>query len=122
MREQLRTGRNDTKSAPRTEAEVFEEIAALYVSDGYIHAIAYFCFRDNIIRFSENLTTKGMDHHYEGSSFIRSEISTLIDFMACELISLKLTDPQIMNTYVDRIYSLMSELHHAMAMNAFLGG
>lgn len=118
----MQTGRSDTKSASRNEIEVFEEIAALCASEGYIHAIAYFCFRDNIIRFSEDLTTKDMDHHYEGSSLIRSEISTLIGLMARAPIGLKLPDPQIMQTYVDRTDSLMSELHHAMAMNAFLGG
>jgi hypothetical protein len=121
-REQLQTGQNDTKAAYRNEAEVFEDIAALCASEGYIHAIAYFCFRDNIIRFGENLTTKDMDHHYEGSGLIRSEISTLIGLMARSPIGLQLPDPQIMQIYVDRTDSLMSELHHAIAMNAFLGG
>ncbi|MDK9698405.1 MAG: hypothetical protein OEL76_18690 [Siculibacillus sp.] len=63
-----------------------------------------------------------MDHHYEGSSLIRSEISTLIGLMARAPISLKLPDLKVMQTYIDRTDSLMSELHHAMALNAFLGG
>lgn len=106
----------------RTEAEVFQEIAALCASPGYIHAIAYFCFRDNLIKFNENLVVKDMGAHYEGSSLLRSEISTLIGLMARAPIGLELPAPQVLQTYVDRTDSLMGELHHAMMRGAFFGG
>ncbi len=34
----------------RKESDVFKELEDLSHSPGYIHAIAYFCFRDNTIR------------------------------------------------------------------------
>lgn len=117
-------GANVAEGKPviRTESEVFQEIAALCISPGYIHAIAYFCFRDNLIKFTENLIVRDMDSHYEGSSLLRSEISTLIGLMARAPIGLELPTPQVMQTYVDRTDSLMKELHHAMMTGAFFGG
>jgi hypothetical protein len=105
----------------RTEEEIFEEIATLCGEPGYIHAISYFCFKDNLIKFSDNLAVKDMDAHYDGSSLIRSEISTLIGLMSRAPIGLDLPDPQVLQTYVDRTASLMSELHHAIMMGAFFG-
>lgn len=42
-----------SKEGKRAEAEVFNELNLLCQSEGYLHAIAYFCFRDNIVRCSE---------------------------------------------------------------------
>lgn len=106
----------------RSEAEVFEEIAVLCASPGYIHALAYVCFRDNLIQFDRNLGVRDLDSHYDGSSLLRSEIATLIGLMARAPISVDLPTPQSIQTYVDRTDSLMSELHHAMMMGAFFGG
>ena len=36
----------------RNEIEIFEELQKLCCSPGFIHAIAYFCWRDNILKFS----------------------------------------------------------------------
>lgn len=123
LRGEEMTGRGAKKKPViRTEVEVFQEITALCASPGYIHAIAYFCFRDNLIKFNENLAVKDMDAHYEGSSLLRSEISTLIGLMARAPIGLDLPASQVLQTYVERTDSLLSELHHAMATAAFFGG
>jgi hypothetical protein len=38
-------------SGLRPEAEIFEDLRGLCTSSGYIHAIAYFSWRDNLIPF-----------------------------------------------------------------------
>lgn len=106
----------------RIEAEVFSDIATLCASPGYIHAIAYFCFRDNLIKYTDQLGVKDMDSHYEGSSLLRSEISTLIGLMARSPIVVDMPAPEIFQRYVDRTDELMQELHHAMVAEAFFGG
>ncbi|MDX2101931.1 MAG: hypothetical protein SF002_05260 [Alphaproteobacteria bacterium] len=121
-REKLGSSVAEKKPIIRTEAEVFEEIAALCASPGYIHAIAYFCFRDNIIKFSEDLVVKDMYSHYEGSSLIRSEISTLIGLMARAPIGLELPAPKVMQAYIDRTDLLMKELHDAIITGALFEG
>lgn len=113
---------SERKSEERTEAQVFLELATLCASPGYIHAIAYFCFRDNLIKYSGQLGVKDMDSHYEGSSLLRSEISTLIGLMARSLIVVDMPTPETFQRYVDRTDELMQELHHAMAAEAFFGG
>ena len=112
----------EQKLTERKEAQVFSELASLCTSPGYIHAIAYFCFRDNLFKYSGQLGVKDMDSHYEGSSLLRSEISTLIGLMARSPIVTDMPTPETFQRYVDRTDELMQELHHAMAAGAFFGG
>lgn len=64
------------ETVQRTEREI------LCASPGFIHEIAYFCFRDNLIRYSGQLGVGDMDSHNHASSLLRSELSTLIGLMA----------------------------------------
>jgi DNA-binding protein len=112
----------EEKIGERTEAQVFSELAALCASPGYINAIAYFCFRDNLIKYSGQLGVKDMDSHYEGSSLLRSEISTLIGLMARSPIVADMPAQETFLSYIGRTDELMQELHHAMAVEAFFGG
>lgn len=43
--------KDTTPKEARAESELFEELQKLCFSPGYIHAIAYFCWRDNLVRF-----------------------------------------------------------------------
>ena len=44
----------------RTEQEIFDDLATLCLSKGYIHALAAICFRDNIIGFKDELKPENM--------------------------------------------------------------
>lgn len=46
----------------RAEQEIFDELTNLCASPGYAHAIAYLCFRDNVIRYSGEMTAADMQH------------------------------------------------------------
>ena len=106
----------------RSEAEVFEDIATLCASPGYIHAIAHFCWRDNLIHYNQTLVADDVQSHYGRSNLIRTEISTLIGLMARARIEIGLPTPEIMQDHLDRTDAIMNELHHAMMASAFFGG
>jgi hypothetical protein len=44
----------------RKEQEIFDELATLCMSPGYVHAIAYLCLRDNIVRYGDEMTAEDM--------------------------------------------------------------
>lgn len=61
----------------RSEQAIFDELAQLCVSPGYVHAIAYLCFRDNMIRYSGEMKAEDMQHLFSKSRLIRTETSLL---------------------------------------------
>ena len=62
----------------RKESEVFKELEVLCQSPGYIHAIAYFCFRDNTIRYADEVKPEDVLQQFSMERLVRTEISTLI--------------------------------------------
>ena len=50
------------KSMIRAEQEIFDELVGLCASPGYAHAVAYFCFRDNMIQYSGEMKAEDMRH------------------------------------------------------------
>ena len=106
----------------RTEPEVFSDLKALCTSSGYIHAIAYFCWRDNLIRYSgEQMVAKDLEHQHSHDRLLRTEISTLIGLLVQESIDLKLPEPIAMQGYVERTEALLDELHQALVQPWFVG-
>ena len=106
----------------RTEAEVFSDLKALCTSPGYIHAIAYFCWRDNLIRYSgDQMVAKDLEHQHSEGRLLRTEIATLIGLLVQVPINFKLPDPEVMQVYIDRTEKLLHELHQALTMVWFAG-
>ena len=63
----------------KSEANIFKELEELCTSSGYIHAIAYLCFRDNMLIMSgEEITVDDILNQYSDERLIRTEISTLL--------------------------------------------
>ena len=65
----------------RSEPTIFDDLAALCISKGFIHALATICLRDNIVGFAEELTTEDMAKRFSRSRLIRTEVTTLIGLM-----------------------------------------
>jgi len=103
----------------RTEREVFDQLASLSTSQGYAHAIAYLCFRDNIVRYAGELTAKDMAHMSSMKRLSRTEISTLIGLMVKSPIDFAMPSPQAMQEYITRTDKLLAELHEVMSLEAF---
>jgi len=97
--------------AVRTEAEVFAELGALCQSDGYMHALGFLCFRDNIVRYAGEMRPKDMLPMFSSERLIRTEISTLVGLMLQGKMSVAMPSPDILQNYIDRTDSLLKELH-----------
>ncbi len=111
-----------TPGSARPESEIFAELRLLCTSPGYIHAVAYFCWRDNLITYTEDqLTTEDMEHQYSNDRLLRTEISTLIGLMAKGKIDNSIPSPEIFQTYIDRTETLLHEMHLSLQKPWFEG-
>ncbi len=99
----------------RTEQVIFDELAKLCVSPGYIHAIAYLCFRDNIIRFSDEIKSDDVQHLFSNNRLINTEISTLIGLMLKRNIDYKIPEPKKLEFYIKATETLLKEIHDSMS-------
>jgi hypothetical protein len=107
--------------ALRSEQEIFADLAALCVKPGYVHALAYLCFRDNIIPYVDELREADMRKMFDPSRLIRTEINTLIGLMVKADIDWALPAPQTLQEYANTSEKLLEELHHSMSGAAFAG-
>lgn len=98
----------------RKESEVFKEIEVLCHSPGYIHAIAYFCFRDNTIRYADEVKPEDVLQQFSMERLVRTEISTLIGLACKKDINETLPSPGVMQEYISGTDALLQELHHSM--------
>ena len=99
----------------RTEQAIFDELAVLCTSKGFIHAIAFLYFRDNIVRFSDELKAEDMAHMFSDSRLIRTEMTTLIGLMMRAPIDFALPPPQVVFGYIEQSEKLLHDLHQAMS-------
>jgi hypothetical protein len=101
----------DDVRAMRSEADVFSDLAALCRSDGYVHALAYLCFRDSIVRYAGEMRPKDMLRIFSDDRLIRTEISTLIGLMIQGDMTWTMPSPDIVEGQLDRTEALLKELH-----------
>lgn len=111
----------DVAKPARPEQVIFDELAELCISPGYVHAIAYLCFRDNMIRYSGEMTADDMQPLFSRSRLIRTEISTLIGLMLKRDINYSLPSPKTLDRYIKMTEALLEEIHHTM-LGAFCEG
>ena len=98
----------------RSEQEIFNDLATLCSSKGFIHAVAAICFRDNIVGFGDELRAEDMAHMYSKSRLIRTEVTTLIGLMMRAPIDLSLPAPGVITDYIEQAEALLEELHQSM--------
>ncbi|WP_109486553.1 SEC-C metal-binding domain-containing protein [Occallatibacter savannae] len=98
----------------RTEGQVFQELSSLCTSPGYVHALAYFCFRDSIIPYVDEMRVEDTMHLFSPERLIRTETSTLIGLMIQQKIDWTLPNPRDTQQYIDKTEELLKELHEAM--------
>lgn len=100
--------------ATRSEAEVFADLVELTARPGYAHAIAFICFRDNLVIFKSDYKAESLKRLFESDRLNRSEITTLLGLMVRQRLELSPLDEATLQGYVARTDQLMSELHGAM--------
>lgn len=104
---------------PREEAQIFEDLATLTASPGYVHAIAHISHRDSVIHIKGELKPSDMDRLFSKERLIRTELTTLIGLMAKKPLDLSLPSADVVEGYVSRTDALMQELHDAMSYPMF---
>lgn len=102
----------------KTEAEVFHELKILCTSIGYIHAIAFFSFRDNVYYYEQQLTPEDIVKLHSRDRLIRSEISTLIGLMVQQNIDFTIPKSDILSEYISKTETLLEELQQSMFLPA----
>lgn len=100
----------------REEQEIFSELSALCKSEGYIHAIAYLNFVNNVSFYQGELKADDIQGLYDKNRLIRTEISTLIGLALQG--DLEHTFPEVdkLEFYISETFKLLEELHDAILM------
>lgn len=99
----------------RSEDVIFQDLSAVCTSHGYVHALAYLCFRDSVIRYSDDMRAENMDHLFSMEHLIRTERSTLIGLMVQQEIDWSLPDAKTIQQHIDETERLLKELHESMS-------
>ena len=100
--------------AVRSEQEIFNGLAALCVSPGYAHAIAYLCFRDHVVSYGDALKGEDYAKLFASDRLIRTEISTLIGLMVRAPRDLTIPDIKTLESFIERTETLLKELHDCL--------
>lgn len=100
----------------RSEADVFNDLTILCASPGYIHVLAYFCYRDNLVGYSKTLKGEDFRESFGPNRLIRSELSTLLGLLIKEEIYYSIPKPDLFQRHVDRTEELLDELHRCLAV------
>ena len=98
----------------RSEQAIFDNLASLCVSPGYIHALAFICFQDNAVFYKDDLSVEDVSHLASTSRLIRTEITTLIGLMMRAPIIFTLPEPKVFSGYIRQTRILLEELHQAI--------
>ncbi|EOG8379214.1 YecA family protein [Pseudomonas aeruginosa] len=98
----------------RSESEVFADLGVLTAKQGYVHAIAYICHRDNMVAFRDEYTASDLSELYDPNRLLRTEINTLLGLMVRQPLDLTLPEPAQIQAYVEKTDELMAELHGSM--------
>lgn len=103
------------KNTTRPEEEIFVELATLCVQPGFVHALAFICFRDNVVHYAGNMQEKDVHNLFDPSRLIRTEINTLLGLMVKAEVAWELPAPQQVQHHADSSYRLLEELHSALS-------
>lgn len=98
----------------RPENEIFNELAAVCTSPGYIHALAALSLQSSLVIVNRELTAETMSHLYSPSRLISTEVNTLVGLMMRDRISFALPKPTVIREYVRQTHALLKELHEAI--------
>lgn len=98
----------------RSEQEIFDDLARLCTSTGFIHALASLTARDNIVIANQERMIEASSSGPFSERLIRTELSTLIGLMMRAPISFSLPPPHVVSFHFERSQELLRELHQAM--------
>lgn len=102
----------------RDESLIFRDLSTLCTSRGYVHALAYLCFRDSVIMYADEIHVEDVKHLFSPERLIRTEISTLIGLLVQQEIDWSLPESGTVQQYIEETEKLLQELHQSMSAPA----
>lgn len=109
------TVRQLPREARRSEQDVLADLLALCTQPGYVHAVAYLCFRDNMLIYTEHVTEKDVQDRFDPSRLLRTEVNTLAGLMIKAPVDWALPAPAVLQEYIEASDRLLLELHDALS-------
>jgi hypothetical protein len=101
---------------PRTEASIFQDLASLCCSPGYVHAIAYFVYRDGYVSFEGEFTGRDTHHLFSPERLIRTKIASLLGLLIKRQIDFALPLARTLQQYITQTEALLRELHDCLVV------
>jgi hypothetical protein len=99
----------------RSEQEIFQDLERLCASPGYVHALAFLCFRDNMVGFADKLELKDIQEMFSPDRLIRTETSTLLGLLVRSPIDFTIPSQDELTRMVERSDALLAEIHLSMS-------
>jgi hypothetical protein len=101
-------------SEPRPEQDIFNDLAELCVTPGFVHVLAWMSLRDNYVAFDGVMDGDALAASYAPGRTVRTEFSTLLGLMIRQPISLSEPTSTEVQALFDRTSALLEELHHRL--------
>jgi len=100
----------------REEEDILNDLRVLCSSPGFIHAISFFCWRDNLILFEgDTLVRSDLEHQQSGDRLLTTEILTLVGMMLQAPIEYSQSNPVVWMAYVSKAEQHLKELHDCLS-------
>lgn len=99
---------------PRTEQDIFDDLAELCATPGYAHALAWMSLRDNYVTFDGLMDSEALAASYAPGRTVRTEFSTLLGLLIRQPIDLSEPTPAEIQVLFDRTGALLNELHERL--------
>jgi hypothetical protein len=100
---------------PRTEQEIFDDLAKLCAAPGYAHALAWISLRDNYVAFEGTMDSEDLAASYALGRTVRTEFSTLLGLLIRQPIDLSEPTPAEIQALFERTGALLNELHQRLS-------
>lgn len=104
-----------SKGQARSEVEIFRELEILCKSPGFVHALAYLCFRDNTIRYApDKMESEDVLQQYSMERLIRAEVQVLVGLVRKGDLDVGIPSSDIVQEYIVRAELLLKEIHESL--------
>lgn len=106
---------NIEPTEPRLEQNIFDDLAELCATPGFVHALSWISLRDNYVTFGGAMDRDALAASYAPERTVRTEFSTLLGLLVRQPIDLSEPTPAEVQALLDRTNTLLKELHKRLA-------
>jgi hypothetical protein len=103
----------------RSEQEIFSNLRDVCTSPGFIHALAFLCFRDNALLYGDEVNAELVREQFSASHLSRTEISTLTGLLVSAPIDFEFPTAEAVEELIQSSQNLLEELHTSLGAQLF---